>query len=339
MRRILHVTDCYSTGVGRAIDTVVSLTPEHEHHLLWAGEDDPSGVGFASTRPLPRGLPQRVRAVRESVAQTGSEIVHAHSSRAGVYARLTGLDARVLYQPHAYKLLDPALPSPARAAVALVERALGPRTDTVVVLSEEERALAARLTPAAAHVLVPNVPTLARPAPVVTDPGRTGPPPRTVVMSGRVSAQKDPEYLVAVATRLRELDPGVSVRWLGSPDDARLAARLRAAGVEVTGWLQADELATALRDAGVYLHSAAYEGFPLSVLDAAACGLPVLVRDISAFAGTPLVRVAGPEDATTRVLEVLRGGEVWQAAVAGGRDLLASMDPAVQRARLTDLYG
>lgn len=339
MRRILHVTDCYSTGVGRAIDTAVSLTPEHEHHLLWAGEDDPSGVGFASTERLPRGLSQRVRAVRDTVARTGSEIVHAHSSRAGVYARLTGLDARVLYQPHAYKLLDPSLPRPARAAVALVERALGPRTDTVVVLSEEERALAERLAPSAAHVLVPNVPSLARPAPVVTDPDRSGPPPRTVVMSGRVSPQKDPEYLVTVATRLRESDPGVSVRWLGSPDDPRLAARLRAVGVEISGWLGAEDLTGALRSAGVYLHSAAYEGFPLSVLDAAACGLPVLVRDISAFAGTPLVRVAGPEDAATRVLEVLRGGEAWQTAVAGGRDLLASMDPAVQRSRLADLYG
>ena len=38
--------------------------------------------------------------MRESVARTGSEIVHAHSSRAGVYARLTGLDERGVIEAH-----------------------------------------------------------------------------------------------------------------------------------------------------------------------------------------------------------------------------------------------
>lgn len=338
MHRILHVTDCYSTGVGRAIDSIVALTPEHQHHLLWAGDDDPGQAGFASARALPRGLPLRVRAVRRAVTRTGSDIVHAHSSRAGVYARLTKLDARVLYQPHAYKLLDPTLPRHARAAITLVERLLGPRTDAVLVLSKQERALAARLSPDATHVLLPNVPSLApavSPAPAFH--ARVRPAP-VVVMAGRVSPQKDPGYLVAVAELLGRHSPDVTVRWLGGEEDPQLSTQLRAAGVEVTGWLAREDLVTALGEAGVYLHSAAYEGFPLSVLDAAACGLPVIVRDIPAFAGTPLTRVTRPEDAAATALEVLRGGDAWRTARTGAEELLTSMDPAVQRARLAELY-
>lgn len=336
MRRVLHVTDCYSTGVGRAVDTIVGLSPEHEHHLLWAGEDDPTGKGFASTHALPGSSLARLRAVRATVRATGADVVHAHSSRAGVYARAVPAGAPVVYQPHAYKLLDPRLPRAARTAVAAVERALGGRTDRVVVLSEQEARLAARLSPRAGRTVLPNVPSLASPG--VRAPQPDGPRRRRVVMSGRVSPQKDPGWLAETAERLRERDPEVEVRWLGSADDPELTARLERAGVSVSGWLPADALVAELTAAGVYLHSAAYEGFPISVLDAAWCDAPVLAREIPAFAGTGLLTVADPAAAADRVLEVLAGGAVRERALRGARDLLREMNPQVQRQRLAEIY-
>lgn len=333
MTRVLHVTDCYSTGVGRAIDTIVGLTPEHEHHLLWTGEDDPAGKGFTSTAGLPGSHLARVRATRAAVARTGADLVHAHSSRAGVYARATRLSVPVVYQPHAYKLLDPSLSAPARAAIALVERGLGGRTARVVVLSEEERRVATRLSPGAEQVLLRNAPSLAGLA-----RGPVAERERSVVMSGRVSPQKDPGYLVEVARRLHQRDPGISVRWLGSADDPALAALLADAGVVVTGWLGPEALTDELARAGVYLHTAAYEGFPISVLDAAWSEVPVLVRSIPAFAGTALRAVGSPEQAARDVVDVLDGGPARAEALAGARSLLAEMNPQVQAARLAELY-
>lgn len=335
-RRILHVTDCYSTGVGLAIDTLVALTPEHEHHLLHAGELDPAGKGYASAHPLPHGHLARVRAVRDTAERLVCDVVHAHSSRAGVYARATRLPAEVVYQPHCYKMLDGSLAAPARAGVALVEGALARRADQVVVLTAQEESWARRLSRSTPRVLVPNsAPLRGR---VDRVPPEQGPRPRRVVMSGRVAPQKDPGYLAEVADRLHDLDPDVEVLWVGGVDDEGLADRLGAAGVTITGWCGPEETAAYLRSGGVYLHSARYEGFPLSVLDAAWCGLPVVVRDIPAFEGTSLVRVGGPEEAARTVHEVLAQGPALERAWRGAADLLDATDPQVQQARLRELY-
>ena len=334
-RRVLHVTACFSTGVARAISTMVEMTPELEHHLLWEGDDDPTDVPFASAERLPAGLPARVRAVRRAARRTRCDVVHAHSSRAGVYARLAGVRAEIIYQPHAYKLLDPALVTPVRAPIHLVERILGSRTDQVVVLSGQEEQLARRLAPQAAITLLPNVPSLADHGP---QPPSGLDRRRSVVMSGRVTAQKDPAYLADVARELRKADRTVSVRWLGGPDDPQLADRLVRQGVTVTGWLPPEELARELSQAGVYLHTATYEGFPLSVLDAAWCRAPVLVRDIPAFAGTALASVGPPAEAAARSLAVLDDPVLRRRVCAGSESLLTTMSREGQRRALARIY-
>ena len=50
--------------------------------------------------------------------------------------------------------------------------------------------------------------------------------------------------------------------WLGDGDPA-LRERLRAGGVEVTGWLPREATFARLGAADLYLHSARWEGFPL----------------------------------------------------------------------------
>ena len=142
MTRILHVTECFSTGVSRAVRTIAQLTPEHDHHLLYVGLDDPGDGTFASHRLLPDGTSARIRAVREVADSLGADVVHAHSSWAGVYARALPLSARVVYQPHGYKLTDTSASRPVRFAVAAAESVLGLRSDAVVALSPQEARLA-----------------------------------------------------------------------------------------------------------------------------------------------------------------------------------------------------
>ncbi|PRY63674.1 glycosyltransferase involved in cell wall biosynthesis [Knoellia remsis] len=328
--RVLHVTECYSTGVSRAIRRLVSLRPDAEHHLLWTGDDDPAADGFATCTPLPATPPARVRAVARVARDIDADVVHAHSSWAGVYARVAPLSAHVVYQPHGYKLTDPDLPPPLRAAYAVAERLLGARTDEVVALSPQETRLAARLSPQAVRQLIPNVATLAGPVPAAPQP--------VVAMAGRVSAQKGPEFFAEVARRVTATVPEVRMVWIGSADDERLGDVLTKAGVEITGWVDQRRLATLLSSASAYLHTAAYEGFPLSVLDAAVCDLPIIVRDIPAFEGTPLERVTDPAEAADTVLEVLARGPARERALAGARRLVARMSVDAQRAAAADLY-
>jgi glycosyltransferase involved in cell wall biosynthesis len=65
-------------------------------------------------------------------------------------------------------------------------------------------------------------------------------------------------------------------RWLGDGNLA-LSEQFKQ-NVEVAGWLNPAQMRTALEGAKVYLHTALWEGFPVSILDASAVGLPILAR-------------------------------------------------------------
>ena len=98
-----------------------------------------------------------------------------------------------------------------------------------------------------------------------------------VTMVGRLTAQKSPDIFLEQATRATALYPKARFLWIGSGEDAekfdqtvanhRLTERvLRIEWQEnVAEWLDASD---------IYLHTAAYEGLPLSLLEALGAGLP-----------------------------------------------------------------
>lgn len=334
-RTILHVTQCYTSGVARAIDTIVELSPSHEHHLLWSGEELPHD-GFASATRLPRGGLSRTRAVRRTVRSTRADLVHAHSSFAGAYARAVGAGAPVVYQPHGYKVCDPHLAWVERQVYLQAERFLGRRTAQVVVLSPEEERIAAEVTPRSARTFLPNVPGLSATTPRVRGGGERE---RLVVMAGRICDQKDPDFFADAAERIRRLDPTVALLWLGQAVESPQADRLRRAGVEITGWLAPPQMVDVLQRAGAYLHSAAYEGFPISLLDALWCDAPALVRPLPAFAGLDLPTAATPHEAADLALALLDDDERRAAAHAAGAAVLAAMNESRQREAIARIYG
>ncbi|PJI54022.1 hypothetical protein CTI14_20595 [Methylobacterium radiotolerans] len=187
------------------------------------------------------------------------------------------------------------------------------------------------LNPNARRVLVPNVPTV-RPSGNISN-GRQ----RSVVMVGRIGPQKDPEYYVALKQEVTSVDPAVNFIWVGD-GNARQKSNLEDAGVTVTGWLDDAALVAELEAAGIYAHSARYEGFPLSVLDAAACGLPVVARAIPAFDGSPVAQfpsVASHAEAIVRYFSSSTG----TSDLAGlNAKLLDVMNSETHRQALLKLY-
>lgn len=332
---ILHVTECYAGGVRRVLDGIVEAYPSARHHLLWSDpEGDEVGVhpGFETQTQLPQGTIARIAAVRLAVNRLSPDFVHAHSSWGGLYTRLRSLGVPVIYEPHCYKFDDPTASALLRWTVRMVEARLLKQTRTTVVLSAREERLTRRLKPNARTDFVPNVASLDRNFTIDrTLPTNSRP---TVVMVGRISKQKDPEFFARVAELVRQSLPGARFVWIGTGDQACLPSF-----VEVTGWVTPVELASLLDDDVVYFHSAAYEGFPVSVLDAAARGVPIIVRRIPAFEGTPLVQREGEQDVAAALVQVLRGGPLRAQALEASRLLTDAMSPGARRAALENLYG
>lgn len=333
--RILHLTECYAGGVSRAIETIVDLTPEAEHHLLWRGDEQPAeALAYASRTDLPEFVPAAIRRVREVVDAIEPDLLYAHSSWAGMFARITRLPVPVIYAPHCYKFDDESQPAPLRAAYRLAERALSPRSARTVVLSPHEQALAKSLNARVPTHYVPNVASL---EPTPDHPATGFAVSHDVIMIGRLSKQKDPDFFARVASRVHDVAPDTRFRWIGD-GEAEKRASLEAAGVEVTGWLVGDALAAELARPSLYLHTALYEGFPLSILDAAAFEHPIAARAIPAFEGLGLPTATSPEDAALLVLDILAGGPHRAQAERAARYLRATMNRDAQRTALRTLY-
>lgn len=162
---------------------------------------------------------------------------------------------------------------------------------------------------------------------------RTPGGPLTVGWIGRLEPSKDPLCAAAALGALAR--SGVDVRgWFagsGTLEPAlhrELAARSLAGRVEVRGTLRPDELATALQETDVLLVSSLWEGQPRAVLEALACGVPVVSRrvgDVPTLVGDGVSGFIADDGSPGELAELvlraapLRGGAAIPDAVADHR--------------------
>ena len=105
--------------------------------------------------------------------------------------------------------------------------------------------------------------------------------PLLICWSGRLAAQKQLDTLLQAVAGV----PGSVLRLIGDgPQRARLGELAHALGVQVewVGAVPNEAVAEHLKDAGAFVFPSAYEGDPKSLVEAMACGLPVIASDIPA---------------------------------------------------------
>lgn len=340
-RRVLHVIESFGGGSANAMQEFVEATPDFEHHLLRAtraGEYVPTDTTgrFASVRELPAGVLPRLRAVRSAVREVQPDVIHAHSSFAGLYVRTSVRSTsrrRIVYSPHCFAFFRGDLKFPPRALIAVIETALALNTDRIAACSSGERRVATWMPSRRRAVHVPNTP---RAVSSKRGAERSAGDAR-VVSSGRLGLQKDPAAFLQVVENARSLLPGLRATWIGDGDPGLRESLVRS-GVTVTGWIPKDDVAAALAAADVYLHTAAWEGFPLAVLEAAAAEVPIVARRISAFDGMPRAWLfSSPAEGATLIAEAASGRRA-ENVEAWGR-ALAHNTVADQRAALLRVYG
>lgn len=341
--RILHVVESYGAGVASAVDQYVDSTPQFEHHLLRRvrpGQylSGSSESAFASVQELPSGHWASFGAVRRRVAALDVAVIHAHSSIAGAYTRLalrSSRRRRIVYTPHcfAFERRDQGLA--VRGAFYLAEWMLSLNTNSIAACSEREAKIGKRMA-SGKSVYVPNTSGFL-PSEKVR-PGRESSVLRLVTM-GRISPQKDPVFFIEMLRHLRCTIPDIQVVWIGAGtrEDETL---LRNNGIEVTGWMARDATAQQLKDSDIYVHCAAWEGFPLALLDAHQLGLPIVARKIPALAFSPQAPLAvSPEQVAALVFELQRGGsDALQLNWSQWQDTFSANTAAVQSSRLREAY-
>ncbi len=172
-------------------------------------------------------------------------------------------------------------------------REIAARADRIITVSETSRHDVLRLLrlpssrAADVRAVYSGVAAAFRPAP---DSAARRNGPRTVLYVGRADPYKNQTVLVeAFAKVRRRASFPVRLRLVG-PADPRYpetARRIKALGLAAdvvqSGYLHDEALVAAYQDADVFVLPSRYEGFGLPVLEAMACGTPVVCTDAPAF--------------------------------------------------------
>lgn len=220
-----------------------------------------------------------LRAIRELSSALKSfqpDLLTAHSSKAGILARLVGklLDIPTLFTAHGWAFTEGVSPSK-RIFYRMVERGTARLARKIICVSEYDRQLALKervgkpFQLATVHNGVPDTPFLA-------NPGAT--PPR-IVMVARLAEPKDHALLFQALSSIPSIHADIIGDGQKQEELERLAATLGLSErIHFIG--HTPDIPQALSSAQIFVLTSNYEGFPLSILEAMRAGLPVIASDV-----------------------------------------------------------
>jgi glycosyltransferase involved in cell wall biosynthesis len=290
------------------IETAAELRARGEDAEIWCGQQEgPEGSLAEETRS--RGIPivivpdlvKQVSPHRDAAAarwltrrlrESRPEIVHTHSSKAGILGRFAARAARVprvFHTIHGWGFSE-RTPLPARIAFVLAERAAAGRADRLIAVSDAVVAEGIRngVGRRESYVTIrPGIDTTPfADLEAIRERGRVlrgtlGIPPAALVAGTvtRLSPQKDPLRI------LRAAREHAALHWLivgDGPLRGALEREIRRENldgrVHLAGLRQ--DVAACLAALDIFILTSLWEGLPLTVLEAKCAGLPVVAARV-----------------------------------------------------------
>lgn len=199
--------------------------------------------------------------IRKIAKQVQPDIIHLHSSKAGALGRFAfnGKSVPLFYTPHGYSFLMKDHSAVKRLIYRTIETVCGKRNCTTISCSEGEHQETLNLTKNATYVN--NGINIDELQSLIDPVGKTEKHIFTVFTLGRICYQKNPTLFNQIA----EAMPDVRFLWIG---DGELRQELKAANIEITGWVERKEALRRSLSGDVFLLTSLWEGLPISLLEA-----------------------------------------------------------------------
>jgi glycosyltransferase involved in cell wall biosynthesis len=239
-----------------------------------------------------------LRALRQVVDDFAPDVVHLMSSFAGLHGAIALGRRRVptVYTPQGYAFTMISEPLHKRVVYRALEFFVSRRVSVIGACSQTvgeqaRRGLAARRVAVVENGITELDPPGTAPAPVAPAAERR------VIALGRPSPQRRPEACARILGAVGDL---AEIEWVGGGPESDGIRALADAGIPVTGWLPRAETLDHLSRARVYLHWTAWDGLPLSILEALARDVVVVASDIG-----PNREVLGPEQVCSTEQEAI----------------------------------
>lgn len=301
--KLAVIAETMLTGVGRHVsDTVRALARRgHDVHLLHSRARADAGllaeIAAGSDARLQafdlshevgwRDAAALIELARYLWAHGPFDIIHGHSSKGGLYARLLGLIFRseCVYSPHAFITLAPGLSPSKHMVYSVAERCLGSISRMVLCSSEQERQHALELGIAAhrVHVIPNGIDHAGLPAAADLRRQIGLAPDRFVVgFVGRLDEQKAPGRILEAARIVVERNRRVCFVMIGDgPLRAALEREVLDRGLgSAFVWLGQRPARSLIPGFDVLAMPSRYEGCAYAMLEALAVGVPVVCTPV-----------------------------------------------------------
>lgn len=217
------------------------------------------------------------------------DLVHIHSGfptgPLGYWLKIT------LGIPYVMTLHGGEVPGFLPEEIGTLQKILAPATrivwnaaSAVIAVSDGLRDLSLQAVPAVDIQVIPNGVDCQYFSPAPMRKERSG--PWRLLFVGRVVRQKGLSYLLDALAAMKACGTtGWRLRIVGDgPMRPRLEAQAAQYGitdwVEFTGWLPFEQIPTEMRSADLFVLPSIVEGMPLVLLQAMACGLPVVATEV-----------------------------------------------------------
>lgn len=293
--KILHITESLGAGVGYflVLATRGQVAAGHEVVLAHSIRSDtpvehldtqfvhvPNRIVVPMVKPV--SLLKDAHSVwhlMRLMRQEQPDVIHLHSSKAGVLGRvaawLVGSPAQIFYSPHGFAFLRQDVSKLKRKLYLVFEQVATKLGGTLVACSGSEAELAVDKV-CHPHVhLVENATDFNE----VQLSAGSADSCVNVLNAGRLCYQKGPWRFAAVAQACTDL--AARFVWLGDGDWALSSAPARSPNLQITGWLTHTEVVNHLAQADVFLMPSLWEGMPLALIEAQAAGVPAVVPNVA----------------------------------------------------------
>jgi len=273
------------------LDLIRGFQQEYDVHLA-TGNEGPLTESVAVTDISVHLLPNLVRPINllydflvikkcvSLIQKIKPDIIHAHSSKAGLIARIAGSICKVpvVFTAHGwgFSLGNP----PIRRWIALFsEKLAAPLARKIICVSESDRQLALSLGVGSQNSLVTVRCGIGNIAVSLASPARN---PARLIMVARFNEQKDQATLLKAIAQLN--DHSIHLDLVGSGlswESCKDLAKSLAIEDQVSFLGDRRDVPNLLAQSQIFILSTHYEGLPISILEAMRAGLPVIATSVN----------------------------------------------------------
>ena len=290
-KKILHLVEAFGGGVFTfLVELSNSMSEDYEIVIAYAKRNQTpenfkeyfnKNIKFIEVKNFTRSIGVKdfkaCKEVKQIIKQENPDIVHMHSSKAGIIGRLviSSKNKKLFYTPHGYSFLKQDDSAIKRFIYKSIEKlaAMYKRRCKTIACSKGEYNETLKLTKNCTYVN--NGVNTYEIDEIIKDitPEKIDTSNLKICTVGRIGFQKNPKLFNELAERFSQY----TFTWIG---DGELRESLTSKNIKITGWASREDVLKQICKNDIFILPSLWEGLPIALLEAMYLGKICIVSNV-----------------------------------------------------------